>query len=893
MFYYQKAIDKHYIPIIKFPVCDAMPLNGNETVVIKNNRDFLLKTSNDLIPMRLASDMTRNLLFSILRSPDTIDRYKLGIKQCGKSTMIYVYINTTYINDLATNFYVAPHYLSVVIRSVPPKTDASLIYDIETCVNTKNYSNIPCLHRLAIKPYEYQLSNMEWMNNVEKTVDLGFHKYQYLTTNDLLRLKTKSLDLYMDPISHILYNDESIWETERVRTIKLSGGVICDEMGLGKTFTVISLSLINPRKSEIVISNKRPPVKKKTITINEKPKSENGKIRITPKLITPSSNGNGNSGGNGNGNGHCPHTSKATLVLCPRRLVSQWLMEIDKYLKHPYKMDAIEMSTMVHVKKYSYHDLAQKDIVVASFSLMQNKNYEIHALSGGLDLTKIKWHRLVIDEGHEILLHNIKKVDDMRIGKLVFGLQATYKWVCTGTPLPKLSESMSGILSYLSGMKLKEESDILSNISQEEFDRLKQLIFHRNTKQSTINEVYIPPPQESTDFLEFSEIEKGLYDAAGNDTLRQIQLCTNIMVSDADTEIIGGRPLSLDQVNKTMLTYYRDELEKQEAAKVNTIKEQEEFEVESEELLEILESRIADMTARLKQNKYNLLAKEQLEELTEELKREKARIYGKKRTFKNQIETVTESIALNAAKVQQFSALDTDSISKQYCSILGTPLKNTAVVITPHGYVYSAEAIKMLFHGKKSIFCPQTRVPLVKEDLLTVDLSTSLSTKSHELSDPNINKWGTKMAHLVKTVERILGEDCTNRIIIFSQWKKMLDLVGMVLNESNIKFVFCRGNVHVMSKSIRNFKTDNTIKVILLSSESCSSGSNLTEATHIILLDTVNTNPENARAIENQAISRSARLGQSKNVIVKRFIIKNTIEEQYYNSVNKLPSSSS
>lgn len=140
------------------------------------------------------------------------------------------------------------------------------------------------------------------------------------------------------------------------------------------------------------------------------------------------------------------------------------------------------------------------------------------------------------------------------------------------------------------------------------------------------------------------------------------------------------------------------------------------------------------------------------------------------------------------------------------------------------------------------------------------------------------------MAHLIKVIHKVIAEDSDHRIILFSQWQKMLDLVGLVLKEANVPHVFCRGNVHMMSKSIRSFKTDASIKVILLSSESCSSGSNLTEASHIILLDTINTSSENARAIENQAIARSSRLGQKRNVVVKRFIIKDTIEEQYYKS---------
>ena len=114
----------------------------------------------------------------------------------------------------------------------------------------------------------------------------------------------------------------------------------------------------------------------------------------------------------------------------------------------------------------------------------------------------------------------------------------------------------------------------------------------------------------------------------------------------------------------------------------------------------------------------------------------------------------------------------------------------------------------------------------------------------------------------------------------------MLDMIGEILSETRIQHVFCRGNIHVMTKSIKQFKTDLNIKIILLSSESCNSGSNLTEATDVIMLDTVNIDKEKAKAIEQQAIARAVRLGQKFNVKVHRLLMKDTIEEKYYLETN-------
>jgi hypothetical protein len=69
----------------------------------------------------------------------------------------------------------------------------------------------------------------------------------------------------------------------------------------------------------------------------------------------------------------------------------------------------------------------------------------------------------------------------------------------------------------------------------------------------------------------------------------------------------------------------------------------------------------------------------------------------------------------------------------------------------------------------------------------------------------------------------------------------------------------------------------------MLSSESAASGTNLTAASTVILLDPVYGSYEYRRNTEWQAIGRAYRMGQQKPVTVARFIIKDTVEEEIYN----------
>ena len=108
-------------------------------------------------------------------------------------------------------------------------------------------------------------------------------------------------------------------------------------------------------------------------------------------------------------------------------------------------------------------------------------------------------------------------------------------------------------------------------------------------------------------------------------------------------------------------------------------------------------------------------------------------------------------------------------------------------------------------------------------------------------------------------------------------------MIGKTLDEFNIKFIYCSGNNYVINKNINKFKKDDTYRVIMLSSERSNSGSNLTEANHIIFIDALQSELETTKATEAQAIGRAVRLGQKLPVKVVRFITKDTIEEEHFN----------
>jgi SNF2 family DNA or RNA helicase len=167
-----------------------------------------------------------------------------------------------------------------------------------------------------------------------------------------------------------------------------------------------------------------------------------------------------------------------------------------------------------------------------------------------------------------------------------------------------------------------------------------------------------------------------------------------------------------------------------------------------------------------------------------------------------------------------------------------------------------------------------------------VDIKKKKETKEaaeNENINPLVIKYGSKLGKLIQTTRTLLSQDA--RIIIFSQWDDMLTLIGKSMLENGIDCSFISGNVYRRNKAINRFKMGgNDNSVILLSLANSASGTNLTEATHIIIVEPIDASKEEIKAIEGQAIGRAVRLGQKQVIKVIRILCKNTIEEEIYNT---------
>ncbi|MBX9570316.1 MAG: DEAD/DEAH box helicase [Candidatus Obscuribacterales bacterium] len=114
------------------------------------------------------------------------------------------------------------------------------------------------------------------------------------------------------------------------------------------------------------------------------------------------------------------------------------------------------------------------------------------------------------------------------------------------------------------------------------------------------------------------------------------------------------------------------------------------------------------------------------------------------------------------------------------------------------------------------------------------------------------------------------------KLLIFSQFVEMLDLISDELTHRSTPFLKLVGDVQIddRTRMVREFQESN-VQVFLISLHAGGYGLNLTEADTVIIYD-----PWWNPAKEMQAIDRAHRIGQSKPVFVFRMIAANTIEER-------------
>jgi SNF2 family DNA or RNA helicase len=125
-----------------------------------------------------------------------------------------------------------------------------------------------------------------------------------------------------------------------------------------------------------------------------------------------------------------------------------------------------------------------------------------------------------------------------------------------------------------------------------------------------------------------------------------------------------------------------------------------------------------------------------------------------------------------------------------------------------------------------------------------------------------------------KIAELVFLSKVDDNFIIFSQWSHSLDILSLYLSKIGVSWLKYNGSMNLSSKNnvLKSFR-DNSVKVLLMTITSGGVGLDLSYINNMVILDSWWNS-----ALEEQAMDRIYRIGQSKSVTIHRLYMVDSIE---------------
>jgi SNF2 family DNA or RNA helicase len=130
-----------------------------------------------------------------------------------------------------------------------------------------------------------------------------------------------------------------------------------------------------------------------------------------------------------------------------------------------------------------------------------------------------------------------------------------------------------------------------------------------------------------------------------------------------------------------------------------------------------------------------------------------------------------------------------------------------------------------------------------------------------------------KLAALLELLEPLMEEG--HKVLVFSQFVEMLELIRTELETRAWPHFILTGKTEDRGDMVADFQKTTGPAVFLISLRAGGFGLNLTAASYVVLFD-----PWWNPSVENQAIDRTHRIGQTQKVIAYGLLVKDTIEDK-------------
>ncbi|KAI9310361.1 SNF2 family N-terminal domain-containing protein, partial [Dichotomocladium elegans] len=586
------------------------------------------------------------------------------------------------------------------------------------------------------------------------------------------------------------------WMRQQEQLNKFMGGILADEMGMGKTIQTIAL----------LLSDKKGP----------------------------------------------------NLVVAPTVAVMQWKHEIETHTNNALKVlvfhGKISCSQRCVVGSKRTDDVAELqnyDVVLTTYSVIEtcfrrqeygvkrkvindNSNKAEYILMKQKSvLHKIHWHRIILDEAHNI------KDRSCNTARAMFNFEGTYKWSLSGTPLQNRVGELYSLIRFMRADPFAYYYCKLcpcKKINWEFSDKKScDSCGHRPMNHTCWwnNEILKP-------------IQNNGYIGEGRVAMTKLgKLLDKIMLRRTKIQCADDLGLPPRRV-VIRRDYFHDEEEDVYTSLFSDTSRQFTTYVEEDSVL----------------NNYANIFE----------------LLMKMRQCANHPDLVTKKSGMSENK-------------QLVCMLCSEPPEDAIAAACRH--VFCRECcIQYLqsFDGEEAGFnegpkCPtcfaQMSVDLSQPPLeLDLGVGTHASfSKTSIVNRIDMDKWrsSTKIEALVEELSNLRQEDRTIKSIVFSQFVNFLDLVYWRLSRAGFECIRLDGTMSPQQRdaAIKHFSNKPTCTVFLISLKAGGVALNLVEASRVFICD-----PWWNPAAELQAMDRIHRLGQRRPIKITRLIIENSIESR-------------
>ena len=542
------------------------------------------------------------------------------------------------------------------------------------------------------------------------------------------------------------------------------------------------------------------------------------------------------------------HT-KGTLLVSPLTAVKNWEDQIREHVREGALSWYVYHGTG---RTQNAFELSKYDVVITTYGTAA-ADFAGHSAKGSQSpLYQLKWFRVVLDEAHTIREQRANQAQAM------FALWAQRRWCLTGTPIQNRIDDLGSLTRFIRLYPYDTAARFSQHIrapfmaGDESFLKSLRVFVDSFTLRRLKDRVELPHREDLVDFLYFSPEEQKLYDFFKGPL--------NISIETFKRSKNNGDAKNFSTVLQGIMTlrlicaHGKELLKEKDLERLKGISANEAIDVDNDDN----DERLA-ITERQAYDHLQMMVDADLDMCRE---------CGKRIGSDSFPGEDGNSDSVRGYVLPCYDVLCSDCF--QPCKeIFGTGKYGNVKVTCP----FCSAVIASQYIGISALGAEAPEMPP--------------ETPPGTNTDPNPSKYyggpHTKTQALLQEIETMKRDSQSYvergepplKCVVFSEFTSHLDLIERALTDHNHTFVRIDGKMTLASrrKVLDALSTDDSVTILLASVKAAGQGLNLTSASRAFLMEPM-WNP----AAEAQAVDRVYRIGQKRDVLVKRFMMKDSIE---------------